>query len=449
MPGVIPAPNSIASASARLAAGTTTAVELVELSLLAIAAHGGRTNAFTATDADGARTKARIVDEERALGIWRGALHGIPISLKDLIDVAGTVTTAASRVLDDRVADRTATAVRRLEAAGAIIIGRTNLHEFALGTTSDASAFGAVHHPADQSRSAGGSSGGSAAAVATGMGLASIGTDTGGSIRMPAAACGVVGLKPAFGEVPTDGVWPLSRSLDHVGPLAASVQDAAWLYAVLVHRPLFTVRDVEPGGLRLAHLAGYFDALDPIVREAFGHAIRSLTTSGVKIVDTELAGVDRISQTYIDIVLPEAADIHANFLDSRAADYTPSVHSRIKAGRTTSAVAYLAAQSFRHDLRASVDALLAHVDALVMPTMPIVAPPLGADTVALEPGGAEVAVRGTMLKHTQPFNMTGHPAITLPVPTRGLPVGLQLVGRIGDTPRLLDVAAVCERVLSQ
>jgi aspartyl-tRNA(Asn)/glutamyl-tRNA(Gln) amidotransferase subunit A len=280
------------------------------------------------------------------------------------------------------------------------------------------------------------------------MGLASIGTDTGGSVRVPAAACGVVGLKAAFDEVPTDGVWPLSRSLDHVGPLASSVQDAAWLYALLVHRPAFVVRDVELRGLRLARLTGYFDVLDPTVREAFHRAVRTLTTSGVEPVDAELAGADRISQAYVDIVLPEAADVHAHFLDSRAGDYTASVHSRIETGRATSAVAYLAAQSFRHHLRASVEALLEHVDALILPTMPIVAPPLGAETIALGPDATEVAVRGAMLKHTQPFNMTGHPAITLPIPTRGLPVGLQLVGRIGDTPRLLDVAAACERVLS-
>ena len=441
--------HTITSAGARLAAGTTTAAELVEESLAAIEAHGTRTNAFTVVDADGARAKARIVDDERTAGIWRGALHGIPISVKDLIDVAGTVTTGASRVLNDRVADRTATAVTRLEAAGAIVIGRTNLHEFAFGTTSDASAFGAVHHPMDGGRSAGGSSGGSAAAVATRMGLASLGTDTGGSIRMPSAACGIVGLKPGFGEVPTDGVWPLSRSLDHVGPLAASVQDAAWLYAVLAHRPVFAIRELELADLRLGRLTGYFDVLDPDVREAFGVALSRLMTSGIRVSDTALAGADHISEAYINIVLPEAADVHAPFLDRRAADYTPSVHSRMMMGRTTSAVAYLAAQSFRGELRTSVDALLDQVDALVMPTLPIVAPPLGAETVSLGPGQADVPVRGTMLKHTQPFNLTGHPAITMPIPARGLPVGLQLVGRTGDTPRLLDIAAACERVLAQ
>jgi aspartyl-tRNA(Asn)/glutamyl-tRNA(Gln) amidotransferase subunit A len=439
--------HTISSAAARLADGTTTAAELVEQSLAAVAAHGARTNAFTFVDADGARSRARLVDEERAAGIWRGPLHGIPISLKDLIDVAGTVTTAGSRVLHDRVAVRTATAVTRLDAAGAIIIGRTNLHEFALGTTSDASAFGPVHHPIDGRRSAGGSSGGSAAAVATRMGLASIGTDTGGSIRMPAAACGIVGLKPSAGEVPTDGVWPLSPSLDHVGPLAASVQDAAWLYAILAHRPVFQVREVVPRGLRLLRLIGYFDVLDPDVRAAFTEATGTLSALGVHIADAELIGADRISEAYLNIVLPEAAHVHASFLDSRGEDYTTSVHSRIMLGRTIPAVGYLAAQSFRRDLGRSVDALLAQADALVTATLPIVAPPLGTETIAL--GGVDAVVRATMLKHTQPFNLTGHPAITLPVPVRGLPVGLQLVGRVGDTQSLLEVAAACERLLSQ
>ena len=439
--------HTIVSAATRLAEGTTTAAELVEQSLAAVAAHNERTNAFTAVDADGARSRARVADEERAAGIWRGPLHGIPISLKDLIDVAGTVTTAASRVLHNRLAVRTATAVTRLEAAGAIIIGRTNLHEFALGTTSDASAFGAVHHPIDETRSAGGSSGGSAAAVAARMGLASIGTDTGGSIRMPAAACGVVGLKPALGEVPTDGVWPLSQSLDTVGPLAVSVQDAAWLYAVLAHRPVFPVREVEPRALRLRRLTGYFEVLDSDVQATFSDAVRLLSTSGVDIQDATLVGTDRVSEAYLNIVLPEAADVHATFLDTRREDYTASVHNRILQGRAIPAISYLAAQAFRRDLSQSVDALLDQADALVMPTLPIVAPPLGAETIPL--GGADVAVRAAMLKHTQPFNLTGHPAITLPIARRGLPVGVQLVGRIGGTPRLLDVAAACERLLSQ
>lgn len=441
--------DTIATAAARLAAGATTSADLVEASLAAIAGDGRRTNAFITIDAEGARAKARAADEERAAGIVRGPLHGMPISLKDLIDVRGVVTTAASRVLHDRVATSTAPAVSRLEAAGAIVIGRTNLHEFAFGTTSDASAFGAVHHPADPARSPGGSSGGSAAAVAAGMGLASIGTDTGGSVRVPAGVCAIVGLKPTFGEVPTDGVWPLSPSLDHVGPLAVSVQDAAWLYAVLAHRPIFTVRDLAPDTIRLARLVGYFDVLEAGVRAVFEQALARLTAAGTTITAAELAGAERIGGHYVNVVLPEAADVHAAFLDTRPADYTPSVYERIRQGRTTLAADYLAAQAFRRQLSDAVDTTLEPVDALVLPTLPIEAPLIGAETTPLGSNGSTMTVRAAMLRHTQPFNMSGHPAITIPIPAPGLPVGLQLVGRKGDTPRLLDVAAACERVLAQ
>ena len=193
-----------------------TAGERLDAALAAIAQHQTRTNAFILVDEPGARAAARAVDDERRRGVDRGPLHGMPISIKDLIDIAGQPTTAASRVRAGHVATTDAPVVQRLRAAGAVLIGKTNLHEFAIGTTSDESAFGAVHNPHDVSRSAGGSSGGSAAAVACGMGDASIGSDTGGSIRIPAAACGVVGLKPSLGEAPTDGAVPLSLSLIHI-----------------------------------------------------------------------------------------------------------------------------------------------------------------------------------------------------------------------------------------
>src|SRR5215472_3300509 len=197
----------------------TSATDRVEASLAAIAQHGERTNAFILVDADGARAAAQAADDERRRGVDRGPLHGMPISIKDLIDVAGQPTTAASRVRAGHVATKDATVVRRLREAGAVLLGKTNLHEFALGTTSEESVFGPVRNPHDPSRSAGGSSGGSAAAVALGMGVASVGSDTGGSVRIPAAVCGVVGLKPTFGEVPTDGVVPLSTTFDHIGPI--------------------------------------------------------------------------------------------------------------------------------------------------------------------------------------------------------------------------------------
>jgi aspartyl-tRNA(Asn)/glutamyl-tRNA(Gln) amidotransferase subunit A len=451
--------RTLLSASADLHSGRTSSADLVEVSLTAIAAHNARTNAFTLVDAAGARAAAAEADREIRRGRDRGPLHGIPMSIKDLIDVAGQVTTAGSRVLPNVPAAGDATAVRRLRDAGAIFIGRTNLHEFALGTTSEDSAFGPVRHPLDPTRSAGGSSGGSAAAVATGMGLASLGTDTGGSIRIPAAACGIVGLKPAYGEVPSDGVVPLSPSLDHVGPLAATVDDAAILWAVLAGLPLAPIVARAASTLRLRPLGGPLAApLDADVSAAFGRALERLERAGCAMIsastsDASDAGVRlgaaavSVPDVYVNLVLPEAACWHDRFLDTRGPDYTPAVRTRLESGRTIPAVNYLAACAARRSLRELVDAALADCDALILPTLPIVAPPLGATEVTFDAAGeVHTPVRSAMLRQTQLFNLTGHPAISLPLETTGLPVGLQLVGR--DTAGLLAVAGACERVVS-
>jgi aspartyl-tRNA(Asn)/glutamyl-tRNA(Gln) amidotransferase subunit A len=437
--------HTITSASAALASGTLSACDLVEHSLQAIARDGPRTNAFVTVDEAGAREAARRADRELERGAHVGPLFGIPISIKDLIDVEGVVTTAGSRALGDRRAAKTAPLIARLTEAGAIIIGRTNLQEFALGTMSDSSAFGPVRHPLDPERSAGGSSGGSAAAVATGMGLASIGTDTGGSVRIPAAACGVVGLKPAYGEISTEGVVPLSSSLDHVGPLAWSVQDAALLYAVMAGGPPRTLDAAPLGDLRLARLTGAFDFVEPDVQSAVDAAIAVLARSGAQISSVTLPHANRISERYSHLVLSEAAHWHAPLLETRAGDYTAPVRERLQHGRTILAVDYIEARAFRDRLRRTVDALFEDADALILPTLPLVAPRLGTETVTLGAGPA-VPVRAAMLRHTQPFNMSGHPALTLPVPAPGLPVGLQLVGP--STPRLLEIALACERHLS-
>jgi aspartyl-tRNA(Asn)/glutamyl-tRNA(Gln) amidotransferase subunit A len=444
------APDTIAAARVTLAAGTTTARALVEASLAAIDAGNARLNAFITVDAAGARAAADAVDAERARGIDRGPLHGIPYSLKDLVDVAGVKTTAGSRVLDDRVPTADATIVTRLAEAGAICIGRTNLHEFAMGTTSEDSAFGPVHHPLDPSRSAGGSSGGSAAAVATGMGLASIGTDTGGSVRIPAAVCGVVGLKPTYGEVPSEGVVPLSTSLDHVGPLTRTVQDAAWMFAVLAGLAPRTVESRDPRGLTLVRPGGYFDALvEAPVRAAVDRALATLEAAGATVTPGTIAGTEAIPAAYLPLVVAEAADWHASYLDTRADRYTPPVLDRILLGRKTLAVDYLAARRMQGLLAAHVDAALAGADALVLPAVPLVAPPLGALDVRLGPSAdATLPIRSAMLRLTQLFNLTGHPAISIPVPVDDWPVGLQLVDRRGRTMDLLAVAAACERALA-
>jgi aspartyl-tRNA(Asn)/glutamyl-tRNA(Gln) amidotransferase subunit A len=428
----------------------STAIEQVEASLAAIAECGERTNAFIRVDADEARAVARALDDERRRGQNRGPLHGMPISLKDLIDVAGQPTTAASRVRAGHIARDDATVVTRLRAAGVVIIGKTNLHEFALGPTSDASAFGPVRNPHDPTRSAGGSSGGAAAAVALGMGRAAIGSDTGGSIRIPAAACGVVGLKPTIGEIPLDGVVPLSRTLDHLGPITRTVRDAADLWAVMADRPRQPIEPADQRRCIVRQLDGYFtELLASDVRVAFDRAMDALRGAQMSVESRSIRGAETIIPTYVSISLPEAALWHAETLDARGAEYQPSVRERLEIGRAIPAVDYLRARDAQVTLTREVDAALEGCSALALPTLPILAPTLGAADVTFDGEKPIILnVRAAMLRLTQLLNITGHPAISLPIPTTGLPVGLQLVGRRGSTDELLGVAMACERVLA-
>src|SRR5262245_13840139 len=276
---------TLAELSRAIQAGSISSEAVTGRCLERIAERDRSINAFITVLDDDARDQARAAEQEIAAGRSRGPLHGIPISLKDLIDLRGTPTSAASRVRRGHVAARDAVVSARLRAAGAVFIGKTNLHEFALGTTNEDSAYGAVHHPLDHSRSPGGSSGGSAAAILAEMCYASIGSDTGGSIRIPSAACGLVGLKPAFGEIPIEGVVPLSSTLDHVGPLCRSVEDAAILHHTLAGQanpaPIAT-RELR--GLRLGIPRAYFLALlDPEIAARFDEACARLVSAGVML----------------------------------------------------------------------------------------------------------------------------------------------------------------------
>ncbi|HEX3865581.1 MAG TPA: amidase [Gemmatimonadaceae bacterium] len=430
----------------------TTATDALDRCLAAIADHGERTNAFISVDADGARRAARAVDDERRRGIDRGPLHGMPISIKDLIDIAGQPTTAASRVRVGHVAPRDAIVVQRLRAAGAVLIGKTNLHEFALGPTNDESAFGAVRNPHDLTRVSGGSSGGSAAAVSAGMSVASIGSDTGGSIRIPAAACGVVGLKPSYGDVPVDGVVPLSATLDHVGPLTRTVADAANIWAILADRPVPRVESPRASSITLGALEGYFtNLLSPEVRQVFENALDRLRDAGVTIASRGIEHADDVAPSYVNISLPEAANWHAETMATRAADYQPGVRDRLERGRTIAAVDYLRGRAMQDVLRRDVDAALDGATALVLPTLPVLAPALGAAEVEVaRPDSFRtelLPVRAALLRLTQLFNLSGHPAITLPIRADGLPVGLQLVGRREAIDELFATATACERVV--
>ena len=424
-------------------------VKSVSEALDCIARMDATLNAFiTVFEAD-AMQQAHALDDELRNGRSRGPLHGRTISIKDIIDVKGAPTTAASRVRAGHVAHADATVVTRLREAGAIILGKTNLHEFALGTTSDESAFGAVHNPRDPTRSPGGSSGGSAAAVAAGMGWGSIGTDTGGSIRIPASACGVVGLKPSFGEIPTVGVIPLSVSLDHVGPLAETVGDAWAIYNVLAGgaTPPSSLRSID--SLRLGKVGGYFlETLDDDVRARFEGALSRLKDAGASIVDIDLGHLPDIPRTYVNVALPEAFAYHAEALEKVPGEFSHSVRSRLEMGGAISRESYLKAQGDRGQMRAAVDAALSYCDALVLPTLPVPPQKIGAATVIV--GGHEEPLRPMTLRLTQLFNLTGHPAMSMPCgDTReGLPCGFQLVGRRQQTADLLQTALSCEAFVS-
>ena len=441
--------TSIDELGRQLRARELSAAELLETCLRRIDAEDRNLNAFIRVMVEEARGQAAEADRELAAGRDRGPLHGIPIAVKDLIDIKGLPTTAASRVRDGHRADADAAVVVQLRRAGAIVIGKTNLHEFAYGTTSEDSAFGPVRNPHDASRSPGGSSGGSAVAVATGMAVAAVGTDTGGSVRIPAAACGTVGLKPTYGEVSVDGVVPLSRTLDHVGSFARTVSDAWLLHRVLLGQAEHPgLRAAPIGTLRVAVPRAYLcDLLNDEVGSEFERALNNLRQAGAHVDEVFIPHAWATPAVYVHIHAAEAAEYHARTLDTAADRYTPSVRLRLEMGRYILAEDHVRARNACEHLRREVDAALEGHDALVLPTLPIPAPPIGVETLTV--AGSEQPVRALMLRCTQLFNLTGHPALSMPCGTtsQGLPCGLQLVGRRFETDALIHVALTVEAQL--
>jgi aspartyl-tRNA(Asn)/glutamyl-tRNA(Gln) amidotransferase subunit A len=395
-------------------------------------------NAFITVTADSALDEARCAEQEIHRRDYRGPLHGIPIGLKDILDTAGVRTTAASALFKDRIPDEDAEVVRRLRAAGAIILGKQNLHEFAYGGSSIISFFGEVHNPWDATRLAGGSSGGSAASVAAGLGFAAVGTDTAGSIRLPAAYCGVVGLKPTYGRVSARGVVPLSRSYDHVGPIANSVYDAALMLQVLagydpadpasvdVPVPDFVAAIAQLIAQPMPKLrigvprAFFFDDLHPEVAAAIEKAIELFREFHAEIREVKLeVSTDRT------LASAEAYAYHEPFVARSPELYQPATLARIQSGAHISASNALRAsrdlQASRHTIRKIFD----EVDVLLTPTVPI-PPPVIAD---LREHPEDLRPQELiMLRNTRPFNVWGIPAISVPCgfTKDGLPIGLQL-----------------------
>ena len=428
--------------------GTLRARDLVEQCLERIDAWQPATNAFIEVDAEAARRDADAADAERRQGVDRGVLHGVPISLKDLLDQRGHVTTAGSRSMTG-VADADAPAVAHLRSQGAVFLGRTNMHEFALGTTSEDSGFGPVRHPRNAMHSAGGSSGGSAVAVATGMSHVSIGSDTGGSIRIPAVSCGLVGLKPAWGDVSLSGVVPLSPSVDCIGPLATCVEDAWYtlqglrMAEALPPCPQATaVRRLRVGVLRAFGWAAVDDAVGGLVADALAR----LANAGAAVEDVPFTTAPLVAPTYVTIVIREALDFHTPRLPAHADAYTPAVRGRLQTAPRPSDAEYALAQDARAAIQADVASLLDRVDVLALPGMAITPPLLGQSHVRW-PSGEELT-RAAMLRLTQPFNLSRHAALVLPVGTTpdGWPASLQLVGR--DTSSLVAAALGVEALLA-
>ena len=433
--------RSIAEVSALVARREVSPEDLLERCLARIEA-GRHLNAFITVMADSARREAERAADEIHAGRSRGPLHGIPISIKDLVDVAGRPTTSASAV-PALHPEADAPIVRRLRDAGAVLIGKTNLHEFAFGTTTEESSFGMVRNPFDTRRSAGGSSSGAAVALVEGMCYGSIGTDTGGSIRIPSAACGTVGLKPALGELICEGIVPLSTTCDHVGPMTRTVGDARLMFEALAGTPLPMV--VNPGPFAFGVPTGYLlERLDPDVRTALNEARRVLAAAGHRVRDVAIESAEITADVYLHIVLPEAAAYHAPLLEKYAELYSPGVRLRLEMGRMILAEDYVRAMQLRAMLIANVDAALAGCDVLLLPALAIPAPVLGESTVTID--GVAEPVRAVMLRLTQLFNVTGHPAIALPAGRTGtgLPLGMQVVGARNGTAQLLNIAAVAE-----
>jgi aspartyl-tRNA(Asn)/glutamyl-tRNA(Gln) amidotransferase subunit A len=372
-------------------------------------------------------------------------LFGIPLSVKDNVATAGVRTTAGSPILANWVPERDAICVRRLRAAGALLVGKTNLFEFAFGEAHDD--YGHVRNPWRLERSTAGSSTGSAAATAAGLCWGSVATDTGGSIRVPAAFCGVVGLKPTYGCVPVEGVVPTSWSMCHVGPIARSVEDVAYILSAMSGDELVPLDDLDPAGVRFAKAARQAgERIDPEVRMTVDAAVALVERDGVTVEPVELPDLSLARAVLWTIASAEAADIHRDWLARCGDRYHPVVRARLERGRTLPATVYVRAERARRLLCERVDQLLADVDVLVLPVAPIASYPLGAREVMIE--GDEEEVSQAVTQYTPLASVTGRPALSVPCGSTadGLPIGLQLVGHRGHERALLRIGAFCERL---
>jgi len=443
-------------AAQRVADGEVSPIELTSACLERIAGIDAQVNAFITVTADAAMEDARIAERDLVRGEPGGPLAGVPIALKDLFDTAGVRTTAGSKFFSDRVPDRDAAVVQKLRTAGAVLLGKLNMHEWALGVTNDNPHYGACHNPWALDRIAGGSSGGSAAALAAGMCFGTLGSDTGGSIRIPASLCGIVGLKPTYGRVSLRGVVPLSWSLDHVGPMARRVSDVAVLLGVIagpdradpgsaeIATDDYSAR-LEDGisGWRIGVIADEsLGDIEPDVRTLVRKAVDVLASSGAQLevlAAPELSDAARLNGL---MTTADAATFHRERMEEAPDDFGQDVLARLRRGAAYGATDYADARHQQVILRRTFSSWFVEhggmFDAVVLPTTPCAAPRIaGLDAVATAP---------VLTRLTAPFNFTGLPAMSVPcgVTPDGLPVGLQIVGAPWAERRVLRVGRAYE-----
>jgi aspartyl-tRNA(Asn)/glutamyl-tRNA(Gln) amidotransferase subunit A len=439
---------SVQEASSLVRTRKVSPVELTRACLARIDALNPSLNAFITVTPEAALAQAQRAESEVQHGRWRGPLHGIPIAMKDLIDTAGVKTTAASALFKDRIPQMDAAVVERLKDAGAILLGKLNMHEFAYGGTSVPSYYGRVCNPWDLERIAGGSSGGSAAAVAAGLCYVALGSDTGGSIREPAALCGIVGLKPTYGRVSTRGVIPLSWSLDHIGPMTRTVADSAIaLQAIAGYDPDEVTSQDRPVGQYLAAMRKgrgrlrigvprefFYANLHPEIQAAIDQALAVLVTLGGETRDMPLeVSADRT------VFRAEAYAYHAEYIARTPELYVPETLAKLQLGAAIDGKTYIRARRDLDRFRRSGLNVFSSVDLLVTPTTPIPAPAASEYPSTVE--GA-IALDGLLLRNTRSFNTYGFPTISVPcgMTSAGLPVGLQISGPPWEEQRVLGLA---------
>lgn len=431
-------------------------VELVDAVLARIDAREPEVNAFVSVWEESARQQALEAERDILRGHYRGPLHGIPVALKDLFDVAGQTTSASSRIRAGHSATTNSAVADALLRDGAILMGKAHTHEFAFGLTTPQ-----TRNPLDPQRTPGGSSGGSAAAVAYGGAWAAMGTDTGGSIRVPAALCGLVGFKPSYGLVSRHGVVPLSWSLDHAGPIARTVDDVSLMLQSIVG---FDARDPASRATNISFTAGpaqpsmhglrvgiprnyYFDRVAEPIAAAVGRAAEHLRQRGAELIEVDIPLADYIIPTQWGLMVSEAASVHANDIRRSASLYGEDVRTLLEAGQLLPAGDYLKAQRARHLIAEQWKVLFGEIDFLLAPTVPQTAARIDQETFVWQDGSQE-SVAEAYVRLCAPANVTGLPALTVPFGKdhQGLPVAVQVVGRALDDAKVLDVGRILEEL---